>query len=175
MKRIVHWFEFFIWNSRLVVIVSVLVSLAAAFALFYITTIDSIIMIKHILHYASSSLSELERAALRANTIRHVVEIVDGYLLATVLIIFGMGLYELFIDKISLAEKSKSSSKILMINSLDDLKQRLAKVILMILIVRFFEYAIEMKFTTANELFAFAGGIALLGLALYLSHLAEHK
>ncbi len=175
MKQIEKWFETSLWQSRLVVVIAVFISILSAFALFYMTTVDAFFMLKHLIHYASPDLTTLDREILRASTIRHVVEIVDGYLLATVLLIFGMGLYELFINKIHLATQSTSSSKILLINSLDDLKQRLAKVILMILIVRFFEYAIEMKFTTPMDLLMLSCGIAFLGLALYLSHLADHK
>ncbi|MES9967605.1 MAG: YqhA family protein, partial [Sedimenticola sp.] len=61
----------------------------------------------------------------------------------------------------------------LMIHSLDGLKERLAKVVLMILVVRYFEYALSMHFNTPLELLMFAGGIALLGAALYLSHLGD--
>ena len=115
------------------------------------------------------------RAVLRAATITHVVEVVDGYLLATVMLIFALGLYELFISNIDEAVGSDTSSSVLMISSLDDLKSRLAKVILMILIVKFFEHAIEMDFHTPLDLVYLAAGIALLGLALYLSHAADHS
>ena len=114
------------------------------------------------------------RSTLRSTTITHVVEIIDGYLLAAVLLIFSLGLYELFISKIDQAEGSETSSNVLLINNLDDLKGRLAKVILMILIVKFFENAISMHFASAMDLLALAGGIALIGLALYLSHAGEH-
>ncbi|MCU7810241.1 MAG: YqhA family protein, partial [Candidatus Thiodiazotropha sp. (ex Notomyrtea botanica)] len=113
------------------------------------------------------------RVDLRATTVTHVVEIVDGYLLATVLLIFSLGLYELFISKIDQAEGSESASNVLTITSLDDLKSRLAKVVMMILVVRYFEYALSMHFKTPLDLLQFAGGIALLGLALYLAHLAD--
>ena len=59
------------------------------------------------------------------------------------------------------------------IYSLDDLKSRLAKVVMMILVVRYFEYALGMDFTSSMDLLQFAGGIALLGLALYFAHLAD--
>lgn len=59
-----------------------------------------------------------------------------------------MGLYELFISKINVAEDSKVSKNVLHISSLDSLKNRLAKVILMILIVNFFEQVVQMKFGT---------------------------
>ena len=44
---------------------------------------------------------------------------------------------------------------------------------LMILIVRFFEYAIDIHIDTAMNLLYLAAGIALIGLALYLSHEAD--
>ena len=166
-------FESFLWNSRLVVLLAVVASLLTAFALFYMATVDATLLIHHLVFYGSPDLTPALRAELRAGSITHVVEVVDGYLLATVLLIFSLGLYELFISKIDPAENSENASKVLLIHSLDDLKTRLAKVILMILIVRFFEYALDLRFGSTLELLEFAGGIALLGLALFLTHRAE--
>jgi len=89
------------------------------------------------------------------------------------LLIFSLGLYELFISKIEQAENSETSS-VLAIHSLDDLKTRLGRVILMILIVNFFEHAISMDFHGALDLLALAAGIALIGVTLYLSHAEDH-
>ena len=60
-----------------------------------------------------------------------------------------------------------------MIESLDDLKARLAKVILMILIVTLFEEALKMNLTTTLDLLYLGGAIALVGVALYFTHKAE--
>lgn len=174
LKRIEKAFEWLLWESRLVVIAAVVASLAAGVAMIYMATIDAWIMLTHLADYASPGLDEAGRMALRSSTITHVVEIVDGYLLATVLLIFALGLYELFISKIDHAEGAETSSRVLVISSLDDLKARLGKVVLMILIVKFFEHAIEMTFQSPLHLLELAGGIALIGLALYLSH-AEDK
>lgn len=170
LKQIEYLFESALWNSRFVVVIAVLVSLITAFAMFYMATVDAWIMVSHLGAYASPDLDAAGRAALRSETITHVVEIVDGYLLATVLLIFALGLYELFISKIELAETNDVASNVLVIHSLDDLKNRLAKVILMILIVKFFEHAIDMSFSGPLELLYLAAGIALLGVALTLSH-----
>ena len=132
-------------------------------------------MITHLLDYSSPDLTTEQRMDLRADSITHVVEMVDGFLLATVMLIFGMGLYELFISKIDKAESSAVASSVLVINSLDDLKARLAKVILMILIVRYFEYALQIKLEGMLELLYFSMGIAFLGVALWVSHLADSK
>ncbi len=173
-------FEPLIWRSRFVVLFAVVFSLGVSLLMFYMATVDAIYMIGHALHYYSPELNGAARMELRAVTVTHVVEIVDGYLLASVMLIFALGLYELFISEIDIAKESangneKISSNVLMITSLDDLKTRLAKVILMILIVRFFEQASGMEFHGALDLLMFAGGVALLGLALFLAHAAEKK
>ena len=170
MASIECLFESTLWGSRFIVLSAVIASLLTSFAMFYIATVDAYFLLIHLLEYASPALSNEARAVLRGETVTHVVEIIDGYLLATVLIIFALGLYELFISRIGPAEKSETASNVLIINSLDDLKNRLAKVILMILIVRFFEYAIRIRFDTPLDLLMLAAGITLLGMALYLSH-----
>ncbi|MBT3347666.1 MAG: YqhA family protein [Thiotrichales bacterium] len=173
MKVIENIFENFLWGSRLVVLTAVISSLVAAFAMFYMATVDATYMVIHILDYANPDIEQSARTALHASTVTHIVEIVDGYLLATVLLIFALGLYELFISKIQAAEGTESSSNVLLIKSLDDLKARLAKVIMMILIVKFFEHAVSMHFASPLDLLYMAGGIALIGLALYLSHAGD--
>lgn len=173
MKAIEKIFETVLWNSRFVVLLAVIACMGAAFGIFYMATVDSWAMLSHLIHYIN--LDDATRLTQRATAITHVVEIIDGYLLATVLLIFSLGLYELFISKIEQAENSETAPKVLVISDLDDLKSRLAKVILMILIVRFFELALRVEgFTSGIDMLYFSGGIALVGLALYLSHAGEH-
>ncbi|HEY9051177.1 MAG TPA: YqhA family protein [Gammaproteobacteria bacterium] len=171
MKNFEKLFEGFLWESRLVVIAAVIISLVSSLAMFFMATVDAIYMVSHLFEYPY--LQGEARFTLRSETITHVVELIDGYLLAIVLLIFALGLYELFISKIDKAESAENASQVLVIQSLDDLKARLAKVVLMILIVKFFEYALAMSFTTPLDSLAFAGGIALIGLALYLTHAGE--
>ncbi|MDD5301195.1 MAG: YqhA family protein [Gallionella sp.] len=167
-------FEGSLWNSRFVILFAVVGSLLAGFTIFYMATVDVVYLISHALHYADFSMAEDARKVLHDSTVSHIVEVVDGYLLATVMLIFSLGLYELFISDIDQAHGSKASSKILVISNLDDLKSRLAKVILMILIVTLFEEALNMKMTTPLDLVYLGASIALIALALYLTHAAEH-
>lgn len=170
MKKLEHIFESALWGSRFVVLFAVIASLATAFVMFFIATVDAWFLVTHMVEYTSSELTGVARATFRSATVTHVVEIIDGYLLGTVLLIFALGLYELFISPIDQAEESETASSVLIIHSLDDLKGRLAKVILMILIVKYFEHAVSMSFEGPLDLLFLAGGIALLGLALYLTH-----
>lgn len=165
-------FEGFLWNSRFVVMFAVIASLVMAFGVFYMTTIDVYYTLAHLTHY--HELSDEARMNLKALTVAHVVGAVDGFLLGTIMLIFSLGLYELFISKIDAAEGNNASSKILMIHSLDDLKDKLAKVILMILIVMFFEQALFLKPTAPLELLYYSLAIMLVALALYFSHKAYH-
>ncbi len=174
MKYLEWLLEGSLWNSRFVVLLAVAGSLFAGFAIFFMATVDVVMLVQHALHYADMDMAIEARKALHDSTVSHIVEVVDGYLLATVLLIFSLGLYELFISDINQAHGSRASSKILVISSLDDLKSRLAKVIIMILIVTLFEEALNMKVSAPIDLLYLGGAIALIALALYLTHGAEH-
>ena len=173
LKFIELLFEKTLWSGRFVVVIAVVASMAAATAIFYMATVDVIYLVGHMLNYADPALAADTRKAIHDETITHVVEVVDGYLLATFMLIFALGMYELFVSDIDEARGSKTSSKILVIESLDDLKARLAKVILMILIVTLFEQALKMEMKTTLDLLYLGGSLALIGLALYLTHAAD--
>jgi uncharacterized protein (TIGR00645 family) len=165
MKFLERLFEGFLWRSRWMVVFSVLFSLLASFVLFIVASVEiiepTIEAFKLRFHIESE---------FHENLVSSIVGAVDLYLIATVLIIFSLGLYELFISKIDEAENDERSSKILAIHTLDDLKEKLAKVVLMVLIVTFFKYAIHIKYETPLQTLYLAVGVLMLALALYFSH-----
>ena len=173
MKFLESLFEGALWRSRYMVVFAVLASMAAALIVMYMATVDVVYLVEHVLHYGDSGVPAEVRKTLHDETITHVVEVVDGYLLATFMLIFSLGLYELFVSDIDEAHGSRTSSKILVIRSLDDLKQRLAKVVLMIMIVNLFEKALKIPMERPLDLLYLAGAIALIGVALYFTHAAE--
>ncbi|MEL6342665.1 MAG: YqhA family protein [Myxococcota bacterium] len=176
MNRLVKLFEQILWNSRLVILTAVVASLLSGLAMFYIASVDAIQLLVHLSEYASTGLSSEEHSQMRALSVAHVVEVLDGYLLGTMMLIFSVGFYELFIKRIDENEVGHvSPSRVLKINSLDDLKTLLGKVVLMILIVQFFEQAMTMDFEGALEVLYMAIAIALIGLALYLTHAGGHS
>jgi uncharacterized membrane protein YqhA len=83
-------------------------------------------------------------------------------------------LYELFVSRIDAAERSEFAPRLLLIRSIDDLKSRLAKVVFLILVVRYFEYALQSQVTTPLDLLYLAIGIALIALSLYLTNRGDH-
>lgn len=169
----VRGFEAVLWHSRLVVLTAVVASLVIAFVMFYITSVEIIYLLGALSEY--HTLEYAERAALKSKAIGTVIGAVDGFLIGAIMLIFSLGLYELFIAKLSIAKEAHGASQILVVNSLDDLKDKLAKVIVLVLVVMFFEAAIYLKPTQPIELLYYAVGIALVGLSLWLTHMAFAK
>ncbi len=168
MKRSI---ELVLWNVRLIMIVPVIVSLIVAAGVLFITTIDVVALSSSLLRYGT--VEAASRSPLYIEIISSVISVVDGYLLGAILIIFGLGLYELFIEKIDAAENSELAGRLLLIHSLDDLKDRLANLILVILIVKFFQVALKMKYTEPLDLLYLSISVALIGGALYLTSKAK--
>ena len=164
-KKIELLFEGILWNSRFFALLAVLPSLLASFILFIIGTKKILLLFK----YTFLARPEyLESPKFYKYALETVITAVDIYLIATVMIIFSLGLYELFISKIDAAEKSPL--KLLNIKDLEDLKEKLAKVILMVLIVNFFKYATHLNYASPRDILMLAISISCIGFAMYISH-----
>jgi uncharacterized membrane protein YqhA len=179
-RALEFWFEKFLWNSRFIVILAVTASMLSSVILFIVATFDVLGLIAKVFGYIAMPLSERTPSVyeeFHGEVVGHIIGAIDDYLLATVLFIFALGLYELFISKIEEAEaEAATSSRILLIHSLDDLKDRLAKVILMILIVTFFKNVIHTNFSEPLNILYLGVGILFVALALYFTHkVAEPK
>lgn len=163
-----------LWESRFAVLFAVLASLFNSLTIFYMATVDAYYIINHLNKYASSALDTVAKNKLHNTTITHIIKIINNYLLTTILLIFSLKLYKLFISKIDKAGECETSSNVLLITNLNNLKKHLTKIILIILIIKFFEHAIGMEFKSPLDLLYLAGEINLLKLTLYLSHLNNH-
>ena len=160
-------FERLLWGTRNLMIVPVVASLAMAVGALVMATIDVAIVARELIqgHYGDSKAAEHTHTAVLTTLVRSL----DGYLLAAILIIFALGLYELFISKIDIAEHSEVAKRVLLIRSLDDLKDRLGKVVVLILVITFFQRAAETEYTRPLDLLWLALGTLLVGGALHLS------
>jgi uncharacterized membrane protein YqhA len=105
---------------------------------------------------------------LRTEIITALVKVLDEYLISAVLIVFSSGLYELFIGRIEAAEGSKTASRLLYVTSLDDLKNKVAKLILLILTIEFFQRTLQSSYDSPLNLLYLAGSILLISGAFYL-------
>ncbi|XP_006345411.1 uncharacterized protein [Solanum tuberosum] len=116
-----------------------------------------------------------------------LVEAIDVYLAGTVMLIFGMGLYGLFITNVSpdvhptadraLKQSSlfgmfalKERPKWMKISSLDELKTKVGHVIVMILLVKMFERSKMVTIATGTDLLSYSVCIFLSSASLYILH-----
>ncbi len=157
-------FEGAIWRSRFIVILAVVFGLLGAMVLFVIASVDiwyvAISAFKVIFHIIPHP------EHFHEDVVAGLIGAVDLYLIAVVMFIFSFGLYELFISDIDEAE-GKNGSQLLAIHSLDQLKDKIAKVIIMVLIVNFFQRVLHTQFTTPLEMLYLALSIASLAVGLY--------
>ncbi|THU56493.1 hypothetical protein C4D60_Mb11t17820 [Musa balbisiana] len=116
-----------------------------------------------------------------------LVEAIDVYLAGTVMLIFGMGLYGLFISNVppgipsGIDRALKGSSlfgmfalkerpKWMQISSLDELKTKVGHVIVMILLVKMFERSKMVNIATGQDLLSYSICIFLSSASLYILH-----
>ena len=143
-------FETILWKSRLIVLLAVIFSLLGALALFFCGSLE-------IVHTAAPAF-QLHHEVNYNELLIGIIGAIDLYLIGIVLLIFSFGVYELFISKIDIAHEEYGQN-ILEIESLDELKNKIIKVVIMVLIVGFFKTVLSAKFTTPLE-------ILYLGLAI---------
>ncbi|WP_281951292.1 YqhA family protein [Nitrosophilus kaiyonis] len=166
MNFIEKIFESTLWQGRLLILLAVIFGMVGALVLFVVASLD----IYHVATYTINVLtSHSHPENFHEKIVGEIIGAVDLYLIAVVMLLFSFGLYELFISKIDIAEKSESSG-ILKIKDLDQLKDKLAKVIVMVLIVSFFKRVINMQYNTPLEMLYFAISIFALAIGLYFLH-----
>ncbi len=159
-------FEGVLWNGRLFILLAVIFSMIGAIILFIIGSVDIYgVMTKTISVFINHEHPE----DFHEMVVGGIIGAVDLYLMAVVMLIFSFGLYELFISEIE-AAKGHGASKVLEIHSLDELKDKLAKVIVMVLVVSFFQRVLHTQYNGAQEMLYFAGSILALAIALYFLH-----
>ncbi|XVF13784.1 hypothetical protein REPUB_Repub08aG0237400 [Reevesia pubescens] len=121
----------------------------------------------------------------RGKVIFLLVEAIDVYLLGTVMLVFGMGLYELFVCNLDIA-KTQSKGKVtstsnlfglfalkerprwLEITSVSELKTKLGHVIVMLLLIGFFEKCKKAVIQSPADLLCFSASVLLSSGCLFL-------
>jgi uncharacterized membrane protein YqhA len=133
--------------SRYTAILAVVSLLAAAVGAYVWGTLSAFDLILHL----------IEEAGRPPLFSVGLVALMDKFLLASALLLFAVGLYELFIGELQVPAWLK-------IRNLHDLKTRLASVVILVMAVAFLEHLIE--WTDPQGVLYFAAAIALVTAAL---------
>lgn len=138
--------------SRFVVFAAVLGALAASLSLFVYGLAETAMAIAQAIAKAEISSKGAKALALE------FIEIVDLFLLGTVMLMIALGLYELFIDP------DLPLPDWLQIRTFDDLKHKLIGVVIVVLAVLFLGHVVA--WDGQRDLLRFGAGIALVIAAL---------
>lgn len=138
-------------SSRYLILIAVLGSLSAFVALLIAGALQIGITI-----FYTITAPDITSKGLKALSLSFI-EIIDVFLLATVFYIVALGLYELFIDANIVVPSWLS------IQDLDDLKSKLASVVIVVLGVLFLGQALEWK---GNDILSYGVAVALVIAAL---------
>jgi uncharacterized membrane protein YqhA len=144
-------------GSRYIVLISVVGSLLAAVTVTVLTCVQLVRVVQEFFR-AVPVIDELgKRVAVRA------AELIELFLLGTVLYVIALGLYQLFIDREILLPKW------LTIHSLDNLKERLIGTVVVMLAVSFLGFVVAWDGSINIIGLGSAVGLVIASLALILS------
>ena len=155
--------EKILWNFRYITILAVLLSIISAFSLIVLGSWDIIQAVIFYNPLFDDSISNNNELLFK------IISAIDLFLIGIVLLIFGFGIYELFVSEIDFAN-AKFTESTLKIRDLDQLKNKIIKVIIIVLIVKFFEKVLKYSenFTTPMDLLYFGLSILSICLGYYL-------
>ena len=156
-------FEKLLWNTRFIVLFAVILSIISSITLFILGSKD---IVKATILYNPILNNEIKD---NTDILFTIISSIDLFLIGIVLLIFGFGVYELFINEIKFP-KSKFSESTLKINNLDQLKNKIIKVVIIVLIVKFFEKVLKLSanFTSPNDILLFSISILSICIGYYL-------
>ena len=163
MSMLENKFEKALWSTRFIVIVAVILSIISSITLFLLGGWDII----QVTIFNNPLFNE--NINNNNDLLFKIISSIDLFLIGIVLLIFGFGVYELFISEIDFA-KVKFSDSTLKIKNLDQLKNKIIKVIIIVLIVKFFEKVLQLShnFTTPHDLLFFSISILCICIGYYL-------
>ncbi|EPC04630.1 hypothetical protein L861_04735 [Litchfieldella anticariensis FP35 = DSM 16096] len=167
-SKLEQGFERFLWNSRLLVLLAVVPSLLGALVLFIIASLDILEVVIDAWGYYIVGSSE----DIHDTVVTDVVVAVDIYLIAIVLMIFGLGVYKLFVSRIEKAEE-RDPVHPFNVRSLDQLKDKIARVVILAVIIEFFRAVVDIQFSSPLDAIYLALSVLALAAALYLMNLAH--
>jgi len=166
-------FESSLWASRFMVILAVIFGLIGAIVLFIVASFDVYETAKFVIN---TYMNHAHPETFHEDVVGGIIGAVDLYLIGVVMLLFSFGLYELFISEIDAAKDvDGKENKILAIHSLDQLKDKISKVIVMVLVVGFFQKVGHTTYTGALDMLYFALSITAVAVGLYfLGKVGKH-
>ena len=158
-------FEGPFFAMRYVTLVPVLFAFVGAILMFVIGAIESWEAISELVNKIYSH-SEHASQAVAVET--KLIRAIDAFLLGLVMMIFSYGIYDLFVSELSPADTAGVRPDWLKFHNISELKTTLAHVVLIILVITFFEMVLDGddRFVEPWSFLVVPAGVLLIGLGL---------
>lgn len=114
--------------TKYIVIIGVVGLLVAALTGFVVALTETFNLVRYVIEHLTDPELEIEEV--------YFIKLVDGFLVSTGLLVFGLGLFEIFIQPLNLPEALKFST-------IGQLKSTLANIIILTLAVSFLTFVQE--------------------------------
>jgi uncharacterized membrane protein YqhA len=165
-------FEASLWSSRFIVLLAVFFGIIGAVSLFVVASFDVYDTAKFVIN---TYINHSHPNSFHEDVVGGIIGAVDLYLIGVVMLLFSFGLYELFISDIDAAKEDEKGNQILAIHSLDQLKDKISKVIVMVLVVNFFQKVGHTEYNGALDMLYFALSITAVAVGLFFLGKVGHK
>ena len=164
LDRIESSFETALWKFRLIALLPVVMTAITSLTTFVLGTKETIHSLKLVLHDFGTEVFPV------AEVLGEFVGGVDLYLVGIALLIFSYGTYELLISDVSPGRKGNGTSfkGVLDVKSLDDLKEKLVKVLVVALLVVAFKSMIALPIPDRLSLLYYSIALLLLTFCAFL-------
>lgn len=170
MKKIEYYFEQFLWKSRFLVLIAVVSSLFGSLVLFAVGTLDIFkVGISAVNYYLGQSEQDIHEFI-----VKDIILAIDIYLVAVVLLMFGAGVYRLFISPIDQSEESGAAHPF-NIQTFDELKDKIVRVVILAVIIEFFRAVVDIQFNTPLHAIYLAVSVLALAGSVYLMNMNQGK
>jgi len=125
-------------------LIAVVVCVLLALGRLYLAVVDATRVFGILTDYADPSLDSKEATyLLRNEAVTVIVRTIYGFLITSFLLIFAFGIYGLFIGDIEAIDRSEAALRFLAVHNLDELKENVARLVILVLVIEFFSVALS--------------------------------
>jgi uncharacterized membrane protein YqhA len=166
MRQIIALIEYVLWKARYIMlfpIFFVLLTLIYMVVLIAVRFWDAVVLFDQAHSNPFMILS-------------HLIDVIDFALLCVIALIIVWWLYEIFLNRLEIQSKDQVQADQLLIHDIDELKQKLGKVIVISLVVHIFKHMILFEVHGAIDLLIMGAVVLFLATALFLvERLGSHS
>lgn len=166
MRQIIIWIEIFLWKLRYLMLIPIFFVVASMLYL--------MVLMGAKFFHALKLFPIIDENPYEI--LSHLIDVIDFSLLCVIGLIIVRWLYEIFLNKLEIQSKDVLQADQILIHDIDELKQKLWKVIIISLIVHVFKQMVLFVVADKFDLLIMGTVVTLLALGLYLvEKMSDHK